>query len=100
MCSMNRVTNGSENEKARVYETLLSSPGMQEKCRVNLALSRQGILLFCRLIELGFSADQDLYSDAILMGLPMACREELAALKEELLKKGALEQFYQKLKEI
>ena len=48
MCYMSNVVN---TNKLKIYETVLSSPGMNEKCKVNLMISRQNILLLSRFIE-------------------------------------------------
>ena len=33
-------------EKLKIFETVLSSPGMVEKGKINLSLSRQNVILF------------------------------------------------------
>jgi len=48
---MSNVVNNSEKEKSNIFETILTSPGMNEKCKINLVLSRQNIILLSRLIE-------------------------------------------------
>ena len=51
---MSNVATSGSKEKSRIYQTVLSSPGMNEKCKINLMMSRQNILLLGRLIEAGF----------------------------------------------
>ena len=86
------------NEKALIFETILSSPGMTEKCKIVLSLSRQNILLLCRLIEAGFIEEKGGFSDEILSALPKEGLQEFRLLHEEVLKKAELTEFYQKLK--
>ena len=45
------MSNKANKEKSKIFETVLSSPGMNEKCKIVLMLSRQNILLLSRLIE-------------------------------------------------
>ena len=73
----------------------MSSPGMAEKCKISLQVSRQTILLLGRLIEGGLDSEN---RDEILSVLPKESVEELRAVQEELLKKGNLTDFYQRLK--
>jgi len=88
----------SEKSKSMVFEAILSSPGMNEKCKINLSLSRQNILLFCRLIEAGLLAENRNFDDEILTVLPEGSLDELRLVHEEILKKSDLTEFYEKLK--
>ena len=88
------------NEKLKIYETVLSSPGMGEKCKIILQLSRQNILLLSRIIESGLEADKKEMKDDILMLLTEEGLEELRKVLEEILNKGGLTDFYEKLKSL
>jgi hypothetical protein len=94
---MSSVAATVSKDKMKVLETVLSSPGMAEKCRISLQVSRQSILLLGRLIEAGLSSET---RDDLLAVLPKETAEELQAVQEELLKKGALTDFYQRLKSL
>ncbi len=85
-------------EKSLVFQTILSSPGMSEKCKIILMLSRQNILFLCRLIEAGLLADKSSFNDEIIAALPDESLEEFKALHGDILAKGELTQFYEKLK--
>jgi len=89
---------GSGKEKLLVFETILCSPGMNEKCKLSVTLSRQNILLFCRLIEEGLMGDKKNFDDEILRALPKESLDEFRMLHEEILRKAELTDFYQKLK--
>jgi hypothetical protein len=95
---MSNVVSSSEKEKSLIFETILSSPGMNEKCKIVLSLSRQNILLFCRLIEAGLLSENGGFDDEILAALPKDSLQELKLVHEEILKKGNLTEFYEKLK--
>ena len=87
-------------EKSRIFETVLISPGMTEKCKVNLVMSRQNILLLSRLIEAGLLTDQQRIADEIIAALPKESLEEFKTVHEEILRKSNLTEFYEKLKSL
>lgn len=84
--------------KPKIYEMLLSSPGMNEKCKVILLLSRQNIIFFSRLIEVALLSEGDKVNDDVLNVISKESIEEFRQVYEEVLKKGDLTEFYQKLK--
>ena len=84
--------------KSLVYETILSSPGMNEKCKISLTLTRQKVLVFCRLIEACLMNRDTAFEDDVLAALPGEDREEFRLLHEEILAKTNLTEFYKKLK--
>jgi hypothetical protein len=88
------------NYKLKIYETVLSSPGMGEKCKIILQLSRQNILLLSRIIELGIEVDKKEMNGDILMLLSKEGLEEFTKLIDEILNKGGLTDFYEKLKSL
>ena len=92
---MSSVAATVSKDKLKILESVLSSPGMAEKCKVALQVSRQTILLLGRLIEAGLNSEA---SDELLAVLPKESVEELRAVQEEMLKKGDLSDFYQRLK--
>lgn len=94
---MNSVVN---KEKSKVFETILSSPGMTEKCKIMLQLSRQNVLLLCRLIEAGLLTKEQVLEDEIIQALPKESTEEFKVIHEEILKKAELTVFYEKLKSL
>ena len=88
------------DDKLKIYETVLSSPGMNEKCKISLQLSRQHILLLSRIIESGLSPDKKETEDDIIGFLPKESLEELRLIMDEILRKGGLTEFYEKLKSL
>ena len=87
-------------EKSTIFQTILSSPGMSEKCKINLTISRQNILLLSRLIEAGLLSDKNSFEDEIIEALPAESFEEFKGIHEEILRKGNLTEFYNRLKAI
>jgi hypothetical protein len=94
------MSNVASKEKSKIFETVLSSPGMTEKCKIVLLLSRQNILLLGRLIETGLLSDQQNFKDEIISVLPKESLEEFKAIHEEILRKSDLTEFYEKLKSL
>ena len=92
------MSNVANKEKSKIFETVLSSPGMNEKCKIVLMLSRQNILLLSRLIESGLLTDEQAFEDEIITALPKESVEEFKAIHEEILKRSDLTEFYERLK--
>ena len=95
---MNSGVNDKQSNRAKIFETILSSPGMGEHCKIVLSLTRQGILILARLVESGIEKKDQNESDEMLSFLPADALSELKSISEELLKKGGLVEFYEHLK--
>jgi len=92
------MSNVANKEKSKIFETVLSSPGMNEKCKIVLMLSRQNILLLSRLIESGLLTNEQAFDDEIIAALPKESVEEFKTIHEEILRKSDLTEFYERLK--
>ncbi|HEU5363998.1 MAG TPA: hypothetical protein VFU62_00615 [Hanamia sp.] len=97
---MSTVALNENKSKSKIFETILSSPGMNEKCKINLQLSRQNIIFLSRLLEAGLQPEKNNFYDEIIAALPKESLEELKLIQEEVLKKGALTEFYERLKSL
>lgn len=97
---MSNVSNAKSSERSKIFETVLSSPGMGETCKIVLNPSRQTILLISRLIEQGLESKGSDKADEILSFLPGESLGELRQIADEMLKKGGLVDFYQRLKQL
>lgn len=95
---MSNVVTSNAKEKSKIFETVLSSPGMNEKCKIVLTVSRQNILVLSRLIEAGLLVDNPAFKDEIIEALSKESLDEFKGIYEEILKKGDLTDFYQRLK--
>lgn len=92
---MNSVVN---KEKSKIFETILTSPGMTEKCKVVLQLSRQNVLLLTRLIEVGLLTKDSPIQDGIILAFPKESTEEIKVIHEEILRKAELTEFYERFR--
>jgi len=95
---MSSASSALGSEKARIFEMILSSPGMNEKCRLSLTISRQNFLLLSRLIEAAFLSKKKAFEDDLLAVLPDESVAEMKLIHEEILGKTGLTDFYQRLK--
>jgi hypothetical protein len=88
----------SSDDKIKIYETVLSSPGMAAKCKIMLQLSRRDILLLSSVIETGLEPGKNETGSNLAGFLPEECVDDLKVIVAEILKKAELTEFYEKLK--
>jgi hypothetical protein len=88
----------TENDVAKVFDTILSIPGMNEPVKIDLKISRKNVLLLNNVIERASSPDGELKSSAFLSIIPAENLLELKLLGEEFLQKANLNELYEKLK--
>ncbi|TPG44162.1 hypothetical protein [Flavobacterium pectinovorum] len=85
----------TKNEVAKVFDTIMSIPGMSEPVKIDLKISRKNVLLLSHFIEQGLLLEKDASS---LMG--SVSQEGLTDLKnvsQECLQKAGLVELNQKL---
>jgi hypothetical protein len=87
----------SNKDAAIVYETLLSSPGMNDTVKIALPLSRKNILLLAKLIEQGLATKGETEQTGILSMMNEETATTLHAVTGELLKKAGLNELNEKL---
>lgn len=95
---MSSIETNANKNKSKIFETLLSSPGMTDKSKINLMLSRQNIILISRLIEVGLRTEKNAFDDEIFTALPKESVDELKVIQAEILLKANLSDFYERLK--
>lgn len=88
----------SKTDLTKVYETLLSIPGMNEAVKVDLKLPRKQVLILSKVIERGLAENGGATEPSILSLATPETREELLKIAEELLAKGGLTEMNEKLK--
>lgn len=88
----------SKTDLTKVYETLLSIPGMNEPVKIDLKLPRKQVLLLSKVIERGLAENSDEKELSILQLAPAETREELLKFAGELLQKGGLAEMNERLK--
>lgn len=79
-----------KNVAAKVFDTVMSIPGMNEVVRMDLKISRKNVLLVSHLIDRGLLLEKD---ESSLLGsiTPEGCEELKNLSKECLLKAGLVE---------
>ena len=86
-------------EKLKIYQAVISSPGMVERCKIGINLSRQTIFILCRIIESGLKNEKE-GDNELLALLSKEAQDELQTVVPEFLRKSDLTDFYEKLKSL
>jgi len=86
------------NDVAKVYDTILSIPGMNEVVKIDLRISRKNVLLLNQVIERGLSSNIDDQTAALLSNVPDESLLELRNLSDDCLQKAGLIELSEKLK--
>ncbi len=77
----------SPKDVAIVYETILSSPGMNDTVKIDLKMTRKNVLLLVGVIKAGFPAKED----------GVTSLEEIKSFLTQLLTKTGLTETFEKL---
>lgn len=85
------------NDVAKVYDTILSIPGMNETVKIDLKMSRKNVLLLNSVIERGLTAKDDDKSSNLLNNVPEESLNELRAFSSDCLQKAGLIELREKL---
>jgi hypothetical protein len=88
----------SRIEIAKVYDTLLCSPGMDEIVRIDLKISRKAVLILCHAIEKGSDETGKNGLPSLPENILNQFRELLSGISKDCLEKSGLEMLSQKLK--
>ena len=80
-----------------VYETLLTSPGMNEEVKINLRIPRKSVLLLIKLIEAGLISKGGNDNEGGFAVVDNNMFEELKAVAMDILGKAGLTDTYNKL---
>lgn len=86
------------NDAAKVFDTVLSIPGMNETVKIDLKISRKNVLLLSHVINDGLNIRQD--SSVLLESMSEEGKTELKSLSYECLQKAGLVELSEKLAEI
>ena len=88
----------AKNDVAKVFETVLSIPGMSDEIKVNFRTSRRNLLLLNKVIERGLNGkDTEDKSVSILEIVPKETLQELGEIASQLLSKSGLTEVNEKL---
>ena len=85
---------------AKIFDTVLSIPGMNELVKLNIQISRKNVLLLTRIIEHGITGKDGDKTGNLMDIFPKESLQELGAFSVECLKKAGLADFHDKLKEL
>ena len=89
----------SKTEITKIYETLLSIPGMNEKIKIDLRMPRKNVLFLSNIIERGLSSKEtDHKTSDVLEIVSTETLQELILMSGEILEKAGLTDMNEKLK--
>jgi len=86
----------TKNEVAKVFDTVMSIPGMNENVKIDLKISRKNVLLLNHFVEQGLLLEKD--SGSIMGNISEEGLTELKNIAEECLHKAGLVELNLKLK--
>jgi hypothetical protein len=88
----------SKQDLSRLYDTVLSTPGMQDVVKVDLRIQRKNVLLLSKIIERGLKSKETIEKeDELLVLNKKEALEELQKLVDEILIKAGLKEMIEKL---
>ena len=91
----------AKTDVARIYDTVLSIPGMSDNVKIAFNIPRKNVLLLSKVIERGLSLkDPDDKSNNVLDLVPKETLQELLLLSSEILSKAGLTELNQKLQSL
>jgi hypothetical protein len=89
-----------QNYFARVLDTLLTIPGMNDNVKLEIKIPRRNALVLCKLIEAGLDDEAGKEVAKVLQVIPTAMTDQLREIAPELLKKAGLTELNEKLKNL
>lgn len=88
------------NDVAKVYDTILSIPGMNETVKIDLRISRKNVLLLTHIIEKGLASKNDEKTPGLLSSVQPENLDDLKILADDCLQKAGLNDLFEKLKSL
>jgi glycerol-3-phosphate dehydrogenase len=85
------------NDVAKVFDTVLSIPGMNDVVKIDLKISRKNVLLLNHVIERGLSAKDNDKPSILMTSIQEENLQELKLFGEECLQKAGLVELSEKL---
>jgi hypothetical protein len=86
------------NDVVKVFDTVLSIPGMNDVVKVDLKISRKNVLLLNHVIERGLAAKDGDKPSALMNSVLEENLQELKLFGEECLQKAGLTELSEKLR--
>lgn len=91
----------TSGEIAKVYDTILSIPSMEDTVKIDLRISRKNVLLLSSVIERGLSAKEDGKEGSnLLANVAKETLSQLKGISQECLEKAGLTELNEKLIEL
>ncbi|MEP6749412.1 MAG: hypothetical protein ABJB86_16875 [Bacteroidota bacterium] len=88
----------AKNEVTKIYETILSIPGMNDQIKIVITIPRKNVLFLSKAIERGITIkDPDEKTPNVLDMVPKDDLKELVTLATDMLEKAGLTSMNQKL---
>ena len=87
----------SSKDAAIVYETILSSPGMNDAVKIEIRIPRKMVLLLTKVIESGLAIKNEDALDDLLSIAGRETLEELKNISVDILRKAGLTEMNEKL---
>ena len=84
-------------DAARLFDTILSIPGMNESVKIDLKLSRKDVLILHSVIKRGLSPKDEKETGGFLETIPADVLQRVSAIGEDCLSKAGLSEFSEKL---
>lgn len=85
----------TKNEVAKVFDTIMSIPGMSEPVKIDLKISRKNVLLLSHFIEQGLLLEKD--ASSVMGSVSQEGLTDLKNVSQECLQKAGLVELNQKL---
>lgn len=85
------------NDVAQVFDTILSSPGMNEAVKIDLRISRKNVLLMNHVIERGLDEKGEGKGNSFFNSVPEEIKKELKDFASDCLEKAGLVELNEKL---
>ena len=76
------------NDVAKVIDTMLSIPGMNEQVKIDLRISRKNVLLLDHVIQRGLSSKDDAKQSVLMTSIPEESLQELKLFGDDCLQKA------------
>lgn len=90
----------STSEAGKVFDTVLSIPGMNEMVKIDLKISRKNVLLLSNVLERGLSKLEEDGDAGLLSKLPKEVFGDLTQIVSDCLEKAGLSELSGKLKSL
>lgn len=85
------------NDVTRIYDTIMSIPGMNETVKIDSRISRKNALILDEVIKRGLALETDDKSSELLSRIPKETTQELTVFADECLVKAGLKELSEKL---